>query len=446
MRIWMGLAVLLGCGCGGNPAPPPPLPLAAQAVRLVRPTRREVHRTVELPAEARPWREARLHAKVSGLLKEVHVDIGDRVREGQLLARLEVPESGRQVEAARAEAGQAEQQRRALQLQALAEEQQRGALEAEVNKARWQARSMQAQADESRAELRLHQATLQRLQGIYTQDPGLIAYQQIDEARAQVESQQARVRSLDRQVQASLHQARALQQQSQAGQSRSQALGAQGEAVALEGEARWQDQLKAQDWLAYSEIRAPFAGVISRRHLHPGALVQSSAGSAQGATQPMLELVDDRRLRVTTQVPESEAPHLQTGHRAWVRVDAFPEEVFEGRVSRLAGVIGSDRCMQAEVELDNAEGRLRSGMFVRLTLSLQVHPGVLAVPSHSLLDEKGKFSLFLADGGKARKQPVQIGFRNRDWTEIREGLKGDEEVVDEGRERLVEGTPLEVRP
>ena len=405
-----------------------------------------MHRTVELPAEARPWREARLHAKVSGLLKEVNVDIGDRVREGQLLARLEVPESARQVEAARAEAARAEQQQQALQLQARAEEQQRGALEAEVSKARWQARSMQAQADQSRAELRLHQATLRRLQGIYAQDPGLIAYQQIDEARSQVESQQARVRSLERQVQASLYQARALQQQSQAGQSRSQALGAQSQAVGLEGEARSQDQLMAQDWLAYSEIRAPFAGVISRRHLHPGALVQSSAGSAQGATQPLLELVDDRRLRVTTQVPESEAPWVRPDQLAWVRADAFPEEVFSGKVSRVAGVIGSDRCMQAEVELDNPERRLRAGMFVRLTLSLQVHSGVLALPSHSVLEEKGKYSVFLAEGGKARKLPVQVGFRNRDWTEIREGLKGDEEVVDEGRERLVDGTPLEVRP
>lgn len=118
--------------------------------------------------------------------------------------------------------------------------------------------------------------------------------------------------------------------------------------------------------------------------------------------------------------------------------------VFHGRVTRVSGALGSDRCMPAEIDLPNSARKLQSGMFLKVRLSLETHASVPAVPSSALVDEKGKLSVFVVEAGKAIKKPVQVGFRNPDWAEVKQGLSGSEEVVSSGKDQLVDGATVEV--
>lgn len=109
-------------------------------------------------------------------------------------------------------------------------------------------------------------------------------------------------------------------------------------------------------------------------------------------------------IRVSVRIPELEAPYVQRGTAVEVRADALPEEKFSGRVARSAGVVGQDRSMLAEINLPNPSHKLQPGMFVRVSLALQTHRKVLAVPVAALLDEKGKYSVFQGASWKSSEK------------------------------------------
>jgi len=441
-RLFFSLAL---AGCQSVPAPIPSLSPAPVQVEVTRVVRRDVDRVTELPGDARPKRVAPIYAKVSGQLKELRVDIGDRVQQGQVLALLEAPELTRDSLAASAQGARADAEALSFQAQASAEVNQAQSLESEASRSRWQAQAQAAQVDQARARLNLSQASYLRFQSVYDTDAGLIARQQLETAFAEKEADRARLEAAIRLRQASLQEVSVMQRRLQAARGRQQSLQWQSRGAQQLSLARQQESLRAQDWLEYTQLKAPFDGVVSRRYLDQGALVQSSAQNAQANHQPVLEVMDDRVLRVTLRVPEADAPFVRPGRNAEIRSDALPDRVLTGRVTRVALALGSDRCMQTEIDLPNSARQLQAGMFLKVRLSLQTHTRVLAIPGSALLDEKGKLSVFVLEAGKAVKKSVEVGFRNPDWVEVQKGLSGTEEVVCVGKEQLVDGASLQVK-
>lgn len=436
-RFCVTACLLAGCQSASGPVGKPAL--RPVEVEVATPVKRAVDRELELPADVLAFRQAHLYAKVSGHLRELNVDLGDRVRAGQVLARLEVPELSQDVQAARLKAEQAENDADAYSAQALAEVRQSQASVAEAARARQQAAAAAAQAEQVRAQLDLDRVTYQRLKTVYDQDAGLIARQQVDQARAAWDASRARLVSAQSNHQAALSEARSFRQRSRAEGARGQAALAQRESARSLAGSRQAEAQRALEIEQYTLLRAPFSGVVVHRYLDEGALISSG-------TAAILDIARTDRLRVRIQVPELNAAEVKVGTRAILSVDALPKEHFSGRVARVASSVRPEagRSMRAELDLDNRLGKLQPGMFGRVVLALETHDGVMAVPSSGVLDEKGKLSVFCVEDGKAVKKSIQAGLRNPGWTEVSAGLNGSEKVVVKGKENLVDGAPVKL--
>jgi len=451
---WVLVAVLAGLALLAafwltRPAAAPTAREAAvppTVVRVERPTRRNLVRSVELPGDVNPWREAALYAKVSGYLREVRVDKGDRVAAGQLLATIESPELERDAEQAR-DAFRASRAAVLTQGAQLARARaDREAAAADVGRARTEELRAAASLKSARADLDLQRATWERLSRVAASEPGMVPGQDLDVARNRVRDAEARLEAARQALAAARQGVLAARSRLAAAGSTVEAAAAQVEGAALRGQADRSAADRAAGVLEYTLIRAPFSGVITARYLDPGALVQSAAGSAQGSTRPVLRLSDSSRLRVAVQVPESEVPGVRVGTEAEVRSDALPDTVLRARVTRLSGALdAASRSMLAEIELPNRGGLLKPGMLARARLFLEAHRGVLVVPTGAVVPEKDKRFVFVVEGGVARKRMVVTGFEEPEAVEIREGLAASDAVIVSGAGGLVDGTRVVAR-
>ncbi len=283
-------------------------------------------------------------------------------------------------------------------------------LEREVLAAKQAHRAAVAKVRAARAELELHQLTHGRLKRVFDQDPGLLARQDLDIAAARVRETSAKLALAE-----------------------------------AEREAAEQAAARAAAMRAYTEIRAPFTGTIAQRLLDPGTLVQSATASAQDATQPVLEMVDDETVRIYVHVPEPEVVKVHPGTLATVRPEAYPNRQMLAQITRVAGSLDSStRTLLAEIELANADHRLKPGMFVKVTLMLESRPDALVVPSSAVLVEKDERAVFVVREGRAEKRAVKTGFEGPEWTEIVEGLTGEEAVIVTGKENVSKGGAVQI--
>ncbi|MCA1596622.1 MAG: efflux RND transporter periplasmic adaptor subunit [Chloroflexi bacterium] len=179
---------------------------------------------------------------------------------------------------------------------------------------------------------------------------------------------------------------------------------AEGLKTLFDGRASQESARQAASLLQYTEIRAPFAGVVTQRFLAPGALVQNTATSAPGASKLVLEVSSPDALRIVTHVPESDASFV---HPVTV-VDIFTPDserpVIRTPVTGTSGALDPEtREMAAEVDLQVSGGVLRPGMYVRVTVHLRSHYDALAVPMGAVVSDKDKRYLFVVKGVKAMR-------------------------------------------
>lgn len=195
-------------------------------------------------------------------------------------------------------------------------------------------------------------------------------------------------------------------------------------------------QSRVSSLFSYTEIRAPFDGVVTKRFVDVGALIPMATTSAQA--KPIVQVVDPRRMRVTAHVPESQAPAIKVGMLVELMIDSLPKDKFEGAVARTSAALDtSTRTLLAEIDLDNKDGKLLPGMFARVRFKLEEHANALVVPTDAVLTEKSGKSVYVVASGKARKLAVQVGFEDATGVEILDGLKGEEQVVVINKEQLV---------
>ncbi len=195
---------------------------------------------------------------------------------------------------------------------------------------------------------------------------------------------------------------------------------------------------RAATLLAFAQIKAPFDGIITERRADPGAF--AGAGG-----DVLLRLTDTRTLRLQVPVVEMETGHLRAGQMAEAKVDALGGEVVKGVISRLSGALDpATRTMLAEVDVGNADGRLRPGLFATARLAVERRDEATLIPVAGLVKEKVNSYVFKHAGGKAVRVQVQPGFNDGVNVEVPD-LKPDDVILLPGTTVLVDGQEVGVK-
>ncbi len=425
----------------------------------------------------------------------------DRARAEQARAEAQVPRLQADVQEAEANVRQAEEQ----QAQAQAEI---GRWQQQVKAAQAAMHAAQSAQQKAEADARLQQTTYSRLKAVQDQDRGLIAAQLVDEARARMESSRSEVETARSRVEAAKQDAAAVEQQLEGArraaaagtrkveaarshvraaagslqasqqdieaarqqvkvaqaqresaqrqvavtEAQHRAVGAQLRVAEAEiAAARQQGQGShsameaAADLAGYTRIVAPFDGVVSERLADPGAFVQNAAAN-QASARGIVKVVRDNTLRVMIPVPETDIPFISRGKAAVVTADAYPKQTFPGTVTRFASTVDAkSRTMLTEVDLVNAGGKLRPGMYCRVLLTLETHHGAITIPSEAVMGKEDHF-VYRVEDGKARKVAVTVGVDDGKSAEITGGLRPGDAVVVVGRDNLVDGAAVKAEP
>ena len=363
-------------------------PMAAPTVAVVKATRADLSSDLVLTAEFEPYQEIDVMAKVSGYIRQINVDIGDRVREGQLLATLEIPEMQNDLTRAAAAIDEAN-----AELATARDELQR------------------AESAHQMAHL-----SYNRIQDVSKREVGLVPQQEVDE-----------IHSRDLVAEA-------------------QVAGAKSHIIACEQRIRVSqaEQARVKTLFQYTVITAPFAGVVTKRYANTGSLIQAGT-SSQTQAMPVVRLSENGRLRLALPVPESAVPSIHLGQHVDVRVSAM-NRTFPGVVARFEDRVDqSTRTMKTEVDVTNLTLVLIPGMYAEVDLTTEQRKNVLTVPMEAIDGSGDSARVFAVDSsGIIQIVPVRLGIENAQRIEIRSGdLKEGDNVVVGSRGGLKAGSIVE---
>ena len=193
---------------------------------------------------------------------------------------------------------------------------------------------------------------------------------------------------------------------------------------------------------AYKEIRAPFDGIVTARHVDLGALIEQST-SPSSVTAPLLDLAVLTPLRVYANVPQSAAAFIRDGAPAAVSVTEYPERTFEGTITRHPGALDSDtRTMLVEVDLSNRDGTLLPGMYAQLSLQVATPAGLPMVPDDAVVFQDGKSYVPIVRNKHIKLAQVKLGYDNGVNVQIMQGVAGDDWVAVNVGQTARDGEPV----
>ncbi len=387
------LATALGCGQRSSATPQPPTRSnVSEALRVTRPERQMVRRTIEEPGQVEAFEHTPVYSKIAGYVSEVCVDMDARVHKGDVLARLWVPElvdavSEKEALVAKAKAG-LEQARTAEK----------------VAKAHSHtAESLVAKAiSERKKALADHERWLSE----YERIKELVSQQSVDrrlhdEARNQFKAAEAACEEIEAKIEA----ARAASEESVAQHHKAEAdvEAAQAHLRLAETETR-----QAKTMLGYADIKAPYTGVITRRNVHTGHLRRSvSAGSGE----PLFLMVRREVVRIFVDVPEPEAPFVRQGTPVRLRIQALNDREFEATVTRTSWALDpASRTLRTEIEVRNPKDELRPGMYAYAIMTAE-HADAYTLPAEALLRQDDTRYCWQFLDGKAVRTLVRPGPR-----------------------------------
>ncbi len=363
-------SLLSGCSASQSQHPAAAAPLAVAVCRV---QRGNISHTLSIAGQFQPYQVVDVHAKASGYIRRIYVDIGDRVHAGQTLAVLEVPELNAQYRGTQSEARRSKDQIEQAQH--------------EVGRAQSLHASLQANYD--------------RLQAAAKEQPGLIAAQELDDARSQADAAQARIDG------------------AKAGLSAAQ----QGADTAKADEER------VGALQSYTTITAPLSGVVIWRYADTGALVQTGTNS-ETQTLPLVKLSQSDLLRLRVPVPEDAIQYVHVGDPMSIRVDAL-QQSFNGKVVRFTRNLDmSTRTMETEVDVPNPKLVITPGMYANTYLQLAHKENVLTVPLSAVQGTGRTGTVLVLDANNAVGQrQVETGLRGSLLVEITKGLNEGDTVI-----------------
>jgi len=192
-------------------------------------------------------------------------------------------------------------------------------------------------------------------------------------------------------------------------------------------------------------VTSPIAGKVAYRYVDRGAYVTQQV--------PLLKVINDASVKVTIGVLEKDYPFISLGVPARIEFDALPGKTWTAKVTNLRPVVDTmTGTARAEIRMDNGKGMLKAGMFARVQLVVETHTDALLMPRNATLRElfsdrgqEVETSVFVADGGVARKREVRLGLSNKDYFEVLDGLTPGQDVIVAGQNIVRDGSEIEVR-
>lgn len=381
---------------------------AVQSVNVAQPSPATTAK-VELPATIRPWQITTLHSRVTGYLSAWHVDLGTRVKTGDVLAELETPELDQEVAEGESQAREAA----AAAVQARAE---RSEAEAALNVA-------VAQLARAKAEAELSQSQLRRSER-------LLATRAVSEDEYDTFSKQWKARTADATA-------------AQADVSRRQTSLATHDAIIEAREAtatsRQANVERLKELQSFKQIVAPFHGIVTRRTAEVGMLI--TAG-----TDSLFEIQDMSRVRVQVNVPQANSALTSVGSEATVSVPESGAQAARGTITRIAQSIDStNRTMLAEIELDNATHGFQPGSYAQVTLTTPQSNAAWTIPANTLqMRVDGPHVAVVGEDNHVEMKSVSLGRNLGARVVVTDGIRGHERLIVNPSDTLTSGTVVEV--
>lgn len=262
--------------------------------------------------------------------------------------------------------------------------------------ARIESPELQAELVSEQAIVKVAQAEYQRLSRAQAQAPDLVVPMQVDDAKGRLDTAEARLQ-------------------------------------------------RTRSLLAYTQVIAPFDGVVTRRHVDPGAFIPAATANSGAASAGIVTLMDFDRVRIAVPVPEIEAARVRAGQPATISTDGQPGRQFTGTVSRHAYAIDdATRTLRVEIDLPNPERALRPGMYANVRLGVEQHLGALLIPVGALIMEKNNAFVYVVDGTKARRKAIKAGFNDGRQVEVVDGLAAGDNVILAAGTTVTDGADIEV--
>jgi HlyD family secretion protein len=360
-----------------------------------------------------PIQTVNLSPKSAGVVQKLYVEQGDKVEAGKIIAQMD--SATLQAELTQARAGLAQAEANVAQVRS-------GSRSETIAQAQSNVAQAEAQVREAQARLDLASDRVRRNQSLA--DEGAISRDRLDE----VLSESQRARATVEQAQATVREARQRLAELQTG-SRPEEI-AQAEAQVLEARGRVQAvETRIDDTL----VKAPFAGVITQKYATEGAFVTptTSASTNSSATSTSIVALASG-LEVLAEVPEVDIGQIKNGQTVEITADAFPNQVFEGKVRLIAPAAVEEQnvtSFQVRVALTSGQEELRSGMNVELTFLGNKLNQALVVPTVAIVTKEGQTGVLVVnDENQPEFQPVTIGPSIGNQTQVMEGVESGERV------------------
>ncbi len=372
---------LISCGVRGTDAKQETQ--QSPEVGVVEVSRKSLQRSLSVSSELVPFQQIDVYAKESGFVQKLNVDYGTRVKAGDVMAVLEIPE-----------------------LREILDED-----EAEIKDTASQIDRTKEEVGRMEAQQKVADLEFTRFSQVSKSHPGLVAQQEVDDRQGKDLAAEAEVAA-----------ARAVLQSAQSQLSKAQAK-------------RRHDQVLFD----YSTIPAPFTGVVTKRYANQGTLMQSGVNSSTQAL-PLVQLSEDDLFRLVIPVPESYVPYIRIGDPVDVRVPSLNRS-FPGNVKRFSVDVDADtRTMHTEVDVPNPAGVLLPGMYAEATLKIEEKNHAITVPPEAVNIEGDNRSVWVVDpSGRVEERKVTLGVETPDNLEVVSGLTEGEMVAVGDRSSLKAG-------
>jgi RND family efflux transporter MFP subunit len=376
VRALLSLFLVAGvaAGCGGARRAAADDAANAPAAAVVKVVRRNIADNLEIASEFLPYQEVDVYAKVSGYIHKLNVDYGSHVKQGQVLAELEIPELQQQLQQDEASV------RRSEQDLARARE--------ELNRAQ--------------SAYNVAHVTYTRLADVQKSRPELVAQQEIDVAQGKDLEASAGV------------------------SSEKDALASAEQGLLVAKAALGKDQAMFD----YARMTAPFDGVVTQIYAYTGALLPAGTASNK-SDSGLCRLSQNNLLRLVIPVPERAVPDIHLGETVAVTVSGT-NKTFDGKIIRFSDQIDTTtRTMHTEVDVPNPKYELVSGMYASVKIPLHSVANVLTVPVQAVQAAgEGKGTVLVVDhGNKIESRSVTLGLQSATEVEITSGLQENEMVI-----------------
>jgi RND family efflux transporter MFP subunit len=347
---------------------------AGPRAAVVRVARGNLSSGLEIASEFEPYQEVDIYAKVSGYVQKLYIDWGTHVKQGQLLATLEIPELEQQLHGDEAAVQRSEQ---------------------DIERAHQQLTQEQSSYD-------VAHVTYSRLADVQRSRPELISQQDIDVAKGK-----------DLEGNAAVSGAKDAEAAAEASRAAAKATLAKDTAL-----------------YSYARLTAPFNGVVTRMTAYAGALLPAGTSSNVGESA-LCHLSQNDILRLVIPVPERAVPGIRLGEAIDVTVSSL-NKTFTGKVIRYSGQIDTNtRTMHTEVQVDNPKYEIVPGMYASVNLPLQTANDALTLPIQAVQTRgNGQGTVLLVNGANQIEQrDVKLGVQNADTFEILSSLKEGDTVI-----------------